>query len=40
MIEGLRVQNFRVLRDVTLGRLNNQATNRPLTPLIAVIGIK
>jgi predicted ATPase len=38
MIEGLRVQNFRVLRDVTLGRLNNQATNRPLTPLIAVIG--
>lgn len=38
LIEGFRVQNFRVLRDVTLGRLWNQRDRRPLTPLVAVIG--
>jgi predicted ATPase len=38
IIEGFRVQNFRALKDVTLGRLWNQATNAPLTPLVAVIG--
>ena len=37
-IEGFRVKNFRVLRDVTLGRLWNQQKNKPLTPMTAVIG--
>lgn len=38
MIEGFRVQNYRVLRDVTLGRLWNQQDRDPLTSLVAVIG--
>lgn len=38
MIEGIRVQNFRALRDVTIGRLWNQRDIPPLTPLVAVIG--
>ncbi len=37
-IEGLRIKNFKVLKDVTLGRLWNQPNNQPLTPMIAVIG--
>ena len=37
-IEGLRVRNFKVLKDVTLGCLWNQQNNRPLTPVTAVIG--
>jgi predicted ATPase len=37
-IEGFRVQNFRALRDVTLGRLWNQQSRSPLTPMTAVIG--
>ena len=37
-IEGFRIKNFRVLRDVTLGRLWNQQQAEPLTPLIGVIG--
>ena len=37
-IEGLRVKNFKVLKDVTLGCLWNQQNKRPLTPLTAVIG--
>jgi len=37
-IEGFRIKNFRVLRDVTLGRLWNQQRAEPLTPLIGVIG--
>lgn len=37
-IEGFRVRNFRVLKDVTLGRLWNQRTRPPLTPMSAVIG--
>lgn len=37
-IEGFRVQNYRVLRDITLGRLSNQQKVAPLTPLTAVIG--
>lgn len=36
-IEGFRVQNYRVLRDVTMGRLWNNKQD-PLTPLVAVIG--
>lgn len=38
MIEGFRVGNYKVLRDVTLGRLWNQREYDPLTPLVAVIG--
>lgn len=38
MIEGFRVQNYRALRDVTIGRLWNQREAAPLTPLVAVIG--
>lgn len=37
-IEGFRVKNFRVLKDVTLGRLWNKQQYEPLTPLTAVIG--
>ena len=37
-IEGLRVRNFKVLKDVTLGRLWNQSNSQPLTPMTAVIG--
>ncbi len=38
MIEGFRVQNYQVLKDVGLGRLWNQQKNPTLTPLVAVIG--
>ena len=37
-IEGLRVRNFKVLKDVTLGCLWNQSNSQPLTPMTAVIG--
>ena len=37
-IEGFRIQNFRSLRDVTLGRLYGAPTAPVLTPLTAVIG--
>ncbi|MEW6278110.1 MAG: AAA family ATPase [Candidatus Eremiobacterota bacterium] len=37
-IEGLRIRNFRVLRDVTLGKLWNLQKSEPLTPMTAVIG--
>ncbi len=37
-IEGFRVRNFRVLKDVTLGRLWNLQDSEPLTPMTAVIG--
>ena len=37
-IEGLRIKNFKVLKDVTLGRLWNQRNSQPLTPMTAVIG--
>ena len=37
-IEGFRVKNFKVLKDVTLGRLWNPEENHPLTPMTAVIG--
>lgn len=37
-IEGIRVKNFRVLKDVTLGRLWNQQKSEPLTPMTVVIG--
>lgn len=38
VIEGFRVQNFRALRDVTLGRLSGQQPGEPLTPFTVVIG--
>jgi predicted ATPase len=38
IIEGFRVHNFRVLRDVTLGKLSGQAEGEPLTPFTVVIG--
>lgn len=37
-IEGFRVQNFRALKDITLGRLWSQPNESPLTPMTAVIG--
>ena len=37
-IQGFRVRNFKVLKDVTLGRLWNQQKNQPLTDMTAVIG--
>lgn len=37
-LEGFRVRNFRVLKDVTLGRLWNGAKKEALTPITAVIG--
>jgi predicted ATPase len=38
VIEGFRVQNYRALRDVTLGKLSNQQAGEPLTPFTVVIG--
>jgi len=37
-IEGIRIQNYRVLRDVTLGKLSHTQNIDPLTPLTVVIG--
>ena len=37
-IEGFRVRNYKVLKDVTLGRLMNARVGQPLTPMTAVIG--
>ncbi len=37
-LQGFRVRNFKVLRDVTLGRLWNQTEGQPLTGMTAVIG--
>lgn len=37
-IEGFRIKNFRVLKDITLGRLWNQQQAFHLTPMTAVIG--
>lgn len=38
LIEGFRVQNYRALRDVTLGRLSSSTGGSPLTPFTVVIG--
>lgn len=38
LIEGIRVQNYRVLRDVKLGRLSGEREGEPLTPFTVVIG--
>ena len=37
-IEGFRVRNFKLLKDVTLGRLWNRRESQPLSPMTAVIG--
>lgn len=37
-IEGFRVKNYQVLRNITIGRLWNTGTLEPITPLTAVIG--
>ena len=37
-IEGTRIKNYRVLKDITLGKLWNTQDTQPLTPLTAVIG--
>ena len=38
MIEGFRVHNFGVLKDIKLGKLWNDSSSGKLTPLVAVIG--
>jgi predicted ATPase len=38
LIEGFRVQNYRALRDVMLGKLSGQPTGVKLTPFTVVIG--
>jgi len=38
LIEGFRVQNYRALRDATLGKLSGQKNGEPLTPFTVVIG--
>ncbi len=38
LIEGFRVQNYRALRDVKLGKLSSQQGGAPLTPFTVVIG--
>jgi predicted ATPase len=37
-IEGFSVKNYRSLRDITLGKLWNTQSSKPLTPMTAVIG--
>ena len=37
-IEGIRIENYRVLKNITLGRLWNTSKATPLTPVTAVIG--
>lgn len=37
-IEGFRIKNFGVLKDITLGRLWDNRKSDPLTPMTAVIG--
>ncbi|HEY6846708.1 MAG TPA: AAA family ATPase [Terracidiphilus sp.] len=37
-IEGIRIKNFRALRDVTLGKVLSKQHPDPLTPMTAVIG--
>ena len=37
-IEGIRIQNFRALKDIKLGQLWNEKSERALTPMTVVIG--
>jgi len=38
IIEGFRVQNFRALKDITLGKISGPGEGNPITPFTAVIG--
>lgn len=38
MIEGIRIQNFRALKDIKLGKLWSEQQEQPLTPMTVVIG--
>jgi len=38
IINGIRIKNFRVLKDITLGQVFSERTNQALTPLTTVIG--
>jgi len=38
LIQGMRIRNYRALRDVKLGCLWNDRSGEPLTPLTAIIG--
>lgn len=37
-IEGIRIKNFKALKDITMGKLWNTQDANPLTPMTAVIG--
>ncbi len=37
-IEGIRIRNYRVLKELTLGKLWNTPSKQPLSPMTAVIG--
>jgi predicted ATPase len=37
-LERIRVQNYRALRDMTLGKVSVEEPAEPLTPLTAIIG--
>jgi AAA15 family ATPase/GTPase len=37
-VEGFKIKNYQVLKDITLGKLWNTPDAKPLLPLIAVIG--
>jgi len=38
IIEGIRIRNYKLLKDITIGKLSNIQQERPLTPLTVVIG--
>ncbi|MCX8516876.1 MAG: AAA family ATPase, partial [Rhodoferax sp.] len=38
LIEGFRIQNYRALRDITLGKLATDKKGKPLSPFTVVIG--
>lgn len=38
MLEGFKICNYRALKDVRMGKLWNEQTSKPLTPLTAIIG--
>jgi AAA15 family ATPase/GTPase len=37
-IEGIKIKNYRTLKNITLGKLWNSQTKKSLTPMTAVIG--
>ena len=37
-IEGIRIKNFKALKDMTMGKLWNTQDAKPLTPMTVVIG--